>query len=56
LRQRITADEKFALVIPSKNVRVELQCELLPEERDVLLAGGTLNFIKMQSAAGWNRR
>jgi len=50
LRQQIATDENFALVVPSKNVRVELHCELLPEEREVLLAGGMLNFIKMQSA------
>jgi aconitate hydratase len=46
LRARIADGRSLELRLPDKNITIELQCELTPLEREVLLAGGTLNHVK----------
>lgn len=50
LRRRIAAGEKLDLLIPGKKATVELHCELGPQEREAILAGGTLNLVKGRRA------
>jgi aconitate hydratase len=46
LRARIAAGKDLELRVPAKDVTVALRCELGPREREIILAGGMLNFVK----------
>jgi aconitate hydratase len=46
LRARIAGGKGLELRAPGKNATIELRCELGPREREIILAGGMLNYVK----------
>ncbi len=46
LRARIAEGKGLELRVPANNITIELRCELGPREREIILAGGMLNFVK----------
>ncbi len=46
LRARIAAGKDLELAVPAKNLTIALRCELGPREREIILAGGLLNYVK----------
>jgi aconitate hydratase len=46
LRARIADGKNLELAVPGTNLTIALCCELGPREREIILAGGMLNFVK----------
>jgi type II secretory pathway component PulM len=46
VREAITAGEQAIVVNTDDGTEIELEIQLSPREREVLLAGGTLKFLR----------